>query len=196
MPRNTESPTPYARTETRKGPGNEYDWTTADYEVGMCDTCGLKDEYIGEVGRGWGPLDAWVARHNQTYHEAETRPKVAGAEAIVQVELVCGHRYDTKDDGTPLGKMRAQAGRNLANADGFCGKPLHLYTGGWKHPRPLYVCSMGHYVEVPERLDNAQVAKSRRAINSQLDGVREQFELNRQMEHLERRRRTVRSPRA
>jgi hypothetical protein len=193
--------TPYARLEQKVAWHDEYSGSPVYYYVGHCDTCNVHDQRFGERAYGetkerWrGAPDDWVKAHNQHHHQDETRPRLSAAPAAVQVQLVCGHRHKIASDGTARGDMVARAHASLAKGSGgACGRPLRVYEGGWHYDQPLYVCDFGHLVEVPERLDNAQIAHARKGINAKLAEVREQFDLDQLQRQIDSRRKRPHRP--
>lgn len=197
MTGSTPARTPYARHETRTGHGNEYDYSTADYEVGVCDTCQITDEYIGRVGRGWGPINIWIRRHNQQRHQEATRPDLAASAPAVHVAvtLTCGYVHpEPPEPRTPHQRAMQQMIARSTPPGSVCGRSLSVYDNGWDYGRPLYVCGAGHLVEIPTELDRRaagrELSGQMAAIVERGDLVRERFELDaRQRDPAERERR-------
>lgn len=194
-------PSPYARLEQKTGWHDEYTGAPHHYYIGHCDSCSLKGVSFSEgwdnqtEGKKFAHLgaDRWVTWHNQTHHQAQTRPRVKAATPAVNVQLVCGHSYGAKtkevDASTRLMNSALSA---LGNADGVCGRDLRRYTGGWDHDRPLYVCDFGHYNEVPEAVDRKALNTQVRSVNAHLVDMHEGFGIDEQIAELEAKRKRMR----
>lgn len=193
-------PSSYARLERKVGWYDEYSGSPVHYHVGHCDSCGLKNVSFSEgydnktegaqfCHNGGG--DAWALWHNQTHHQAETRPRVQAATPAVSVHLVCGHSYGKVKETDASTKMMNAARKSLSNEHGVCGRNLRRYTGSWDHDRPLYVCDFGHYNDVPETVDRKQLNQRVRGVNAHLTDMHEGFGVDAKIAELEAKKRQL-----